>query len=267
MIEPRDPTKRAASILFLGCGASVGVPMIACRCSTCLSTDPRDKRTRSSILVRAPNGLSALIDSSTDFRAQALRHRIDDIDALFYTHHHADHIHGVDELRVYCFLRKKRIPTYGSRDTLDRIRSMFPYLFSAERPEGGEISKLDLIALEIGQRVSIGAITISPLKALHGSLEIYGYKIDQTAYLTDCSHIPTESLQALEGIDTLIVGAIGFESHPTHFTLERALEAIETIAPRRAYLTHTDHNLPYKETQNRLPANVNMAYDGLEIRI
>ncbi|MBF0170520.1 MAG: MBL fold metallo-hydrolase [Nitrospinae bacterium] len=249
-------------LTFLGTGTSSGVPVIGCDCAVCRSADPRDNRTRSSVAV-TKGGTTILIDTATDLRAQAIRHTIDRVDAVFYTHHHADHVHGIDDLRIYNFRQKEAIPCYGREETLAFIRTMFPYIFDGRSPEGGGVPSLTLLPL--AGPVTVGPLTVIPIPVRHGSLTIDAFRINETAYVTDCSGFPESSLPLLEGLDTLILGTLGLQSHPTHFTLDRALEAIERIAPKRVWLTHLDHTLGHVATEARLPEHIRLAWDGLNL--
>ena len=251
-------------LLFLGTGTSTGVPMIGCRCEVCRSEDPRDKRTRSSAWI-VEKGASILIDTSTDLRTQALRAGTDRLDAVFYTHHHADHVHGIDELRSFNFLQKEPVACYGRQETLDRLRAMFAYIFDGAPMIGGGKPRLEMTTIE--GPVSVKGVTVTPVPVLHGDLEVFGYVINKTAYITDCSRIPRSSMETLRGLDTIILGALGMKSHPTHFTLEQALETIEKLGPKRAYITHINHNLGHEATCARLPEPVELAWDGLAIDI
>ncbi len=251
-------------LTFLGTGASSGVPVIGCDCQVCRSADPRDNRTRSSVaLINGDTTL--LIDTATDLRFQAVRERIDRVDAVFYTHHHADHVHGIDDLRVYNFRQKEAIPCYGRESTLEFIRTMFPYIFDGRSPEGGGIPSLTLMPLT--PSVTVGPITLRPIPIRHGSMIIDAFRINDTAYVTDCSGFSESSLPLLEGLDTLILGTLGLKSHPTHFTLDRALEAVERIAPKKVWLTHLDHTLGHVATEARLPDHIRLAWDGLTIEL
>ena len=251
-------------LTFLGTGTSTGVPMIGCSCKVCLSANVKDKRLRSSVWVEA-GGMSVVIDTSTDFRTQALAAGIKRLDAVFFTHHHADHIHGIDDLRSFNFIQRRAIPCYGGPEALERIKWMFSYIFDGMADTGGGKPRLELNP--ITAPVTMGALTVEPVPVMHGELEVYGYRVNDTAYVTDCSRIPDSSLQRLEGLDCLILGALGLKSHPTHFTLEQALDVIATLAPKRAYLTHLNHNTGHDEVSANLPPGVFLAYDGLAIGI
>jgi len=252
------------NLTFLGTGTSTGVPAIGCGCDVCRSDNPKDKRLRASVWIEQ-DGLSILIDTSTDLRAQALREGITNIDAVLYTHHHADHVHGIDELRSFSFFHKKQIPCYGNHDCIERIKEMFGYIFNGDDAAGG--GKPDLSLNQIDRPFAIGAVEITPIAVKHGDLDVFGYRINDTAYVTDCSLIPSSSEPLLEGLDTLILGALGFKTHATHFTLEKALEVIASLKPGAAYLTHLTHNMMHEKVSARLPEGVELSWDGLTIDI
>jgi len=249
---------------FLGTGTSTGVPMVACPCPVCRSTDSRDKRLRSSVWIES-SGASVLIDTTTDLRAQALREGISRVDAVLYTHHHADHVHGVDELRVFNFFQKEPIPCYGNVKSLERIQAMHGYIFDGKKPEGAGKPRLDLRPID--GPVIVGDLTIIPVPLKHGSMDAFGYRINDTAYITDCSFIPDESLAMLGGLKTLALGALWLKHHATHFTMEKALEMVELLKPDTTYFTHLNHSKTHEEGSAELPAGVHLAWDGLKLGI
>jgi len=249
---------------FLGTGTSTGVPMVGCDCRVCRSSAPKDQRLRSSVWIESAEA-GILIDTTTDLRTQALRERISKIDAVLYTHHHADHVHGVDELRVFNFFRQAPIPCYGNPRTLERIRSMHGYIFDGTVAEGAGKPKLDLRPVE--GPFSVNGVRIIPIPIKHGSVDAFGYRIGDMAYITDCSFIPDQSRSLLEGLKTLALGALWLKSHATHFTLEKALEVVEIIKPERTYLTHLNHSKTHEEGSAGLPEGVSLAWDGLKLAI
>ncbi len=250
-------------ILFLGCGTSTGVPVIGCRCQVCSSQDPKNWRLRASILVEH-RGKKILIDTSTDLRIQALRHSLTRIDAVLYTHPHADHLHGIDELRVFNLIQKESIPCYGNRETIERIRSMFRYIFEEHEEEGW---KPNLETFTIEGPFSIGDVPVEPIEVYHGSMKVLSFRIDGMAYVTDCNHIPEGSMERLKGLDLLILDALRHKPHKTHFNIEGALEIVKELRPSRTILTHLSHNLDYYATNRSLPPGVELAYDGMEISL
>ena len=253
-----------ASILVLGSGTSVGVPMIGCRCKVCNSLDSRDKRLRPSILVRLGDK-RVLIDSAPDFRYQALRYHIDRLDAILFTHSHADHILGLDDVRPFNFMQKTDIPIYASADALATIRRTFQYVFD-ESPS--ESSRPRLIAHVFDSvPIQVAGLQIQPIQVDHGKGVAHGFRFGDCAYLTDHSGIPNGSMQMLAGLDVLFLDALRHNPHPTHSTVDESLRTVELLKPKRAYFTHISHDLMHATLAERLPPNVQIAYDGLEIPI
>lgn len=250
-------------ITVLGSGTSTGVPSIGCDCDVCTSSDPRDKRTRSSILLTL-DGSNVLIDTATDLRYQALKNGINRISAVFYTHAHADHVHGIDELRSFNFLQQEAIPCYGDKETLERIRTMFAYIFREHRCGGG-IPRLTLH--EVSGDFELLGNRFIPIEVLHGELPILGYRVSNMAYVTDCSEIGQVSMEKLEGLDLLILGALRYRPHSTHFSLSQALEIVKILKPKRTLFTHMGHEIGYRKTSAELPDGVELAYDGMIIEL
>jgi phosphoribosyl 1,2-cyclic phosphate phosphodiesterase len=247
---------------FLGTGTSHGVPMIGCRCPTCLSPDPRDQRLRPSIFLEFDEGPSLLVDTAPDLRAQALRHLMRRVDAVLFTHPHADHLLGLDEIRRFNTLQGAAIPCYGNPATIAEVRRVFAYAFEP-RQQGGGVPRLELHP--VTGPFEIAGTTVTPVPVLHGELPIYGYRLGTFAYLTDCSAIPDASWPLLEGVRTLVVDALRHRPHPTHFTVAQALEVVARVRPAQAWLTHIAHDLGHAETSARLPPGVELAYDGLVV--
>ena len=252
------------SITVLGSGTSVGVPMIGCHCAVCNSEDPRDNRLRPSIHVKYGDR-GVLIDTTPDFRQQALRSRIERVDAILFTHSHADHVMGLDDVRPFNYRQGGVIPIYGSADTIDSIRHGFRYIFDEHATESSrprlvphvfDSAPIDLFGMEF-----------LPIPLRHGKGVVYGFRFGRAAYLTDHSDIPEESMRMLCGLDVLFLDALRHRPHPTHSTVERSLQSVEKLAPRRAFFTHICHDLPHAETNASLPENVRLAYDGLEIEV
>jgi len=251
---------------LLGTGTSTGVPLILCKCPVCRSKNPKNKRLRASVWVQV-NGKSILIDTSTDLRQQALRAKIPRIDAVLYTHPHADHIHGIDELRGFNFFQKDRIPLYGNAWTCRELNEKFHYIFSNLQPEGGGIPLLDLHQIDAQKTsLSVSGIPVIPLSLEHGSQESVGYRIGPVAYVTDCSAIPLSTQNRLQNLSVLILDCVRLKAHRTHFNLEQALEAVSILRPKKTYLTHLGHDFEYKGWTKRLPKGVAFAYDGLVIK-
>jgi phosphoribosyl 1,2-cyclic phosphate phosphodiesterase len=252
-------------IIFLGTGTSHGIPMIGCRCAVCLSTDPRDKRLRPSVIVRLGDGTSILIDTSADFRAQALAHDVTRIDAVLYTHSHADHILGLDELRRFNVLQRAPIPLYADARTLADLRRIFDYAFTHPGTSHEYVPQLRPFALE--GPFSIGRQTIVPVPIQHADRTILGYRLGRFAYLTDCSGIPDASWRLLEGLDVVVIGALRDRPHPSHFSIGQAIDAGQRIRAPHVLFTHMCHDLGHAATCARLPAGIELAYDGLVVTL
>jgi phosphoribosyl 1,2-cyclic phosphate phosphodiesterase len=252
-------------ITFLGTGTSHGVPMIGCECATCRSDDPRDRRLRPSVFLRASDGTSLLVDAGPDLRAQALTHGINRVDAIIFTHGHADHILGIDDVRRYNSLMQRPMPLYGDTQTLDEIRRMFGYAFDDNTPKGGGIPQLQM--LEIQGPFSVGPLRVVPVPVWHGKRLILGLRLGSFAYLTDCSGIPDESWGLLEGVEVVVLDALRHRQHSTHFSLQQAIAASRRIAARQTYFTHMCHDLPHAATNAQLPPGMALAYDGLQLHI
>jgi phosphoribosyl 1,2-cyclic phosphate phosphodiesterase len=250
-------------ITFLGTGTSHGVPMIGCDCETCRSADPRDKRWRASIYVETDDGQALLIDAGPDIRAQSLAFNVRHVDAIIFTHGHADHIMGLDDIRRFNAIQQRPMACYGDAATLNDLRRTFFYVFDPSTPRGGGIPQLELFRI-VGA-FCIGRQEIAPVPIFHGQRQILGLRIGPLAYLTDCSRIPDESWPLLEGLELLVLDALREKPHPTHFSLSEAVEVTRRIAPRRACFTHMCHNLRHADTCAKLPAGMELAYDGLVV--
>jgi phosphoribosyl 1,2-cyclic phosphate phosphodiesterase len=246
-------------VTLLGTGTSTGVPVIACDCAVCTSPDPRNKRLRCSAWVRSGE-TSLLIDTTPDMRTQLLAHDVRRLDAVLFTHSHADHIFGLDDVRRFNFIQGTSMPCYGREDTLQDIKRAFSYVFRETQAGGGKPS-LDLHPVE-GPFVAAG-LEVRPVPILHGRLPIYGYRIGGFAYVTDVSDIPPESMELLNGLDVLVLGALRPEPHSTHFNFEQAMAAAQALAPRQTYFTHMTHDVDYEEANRRLPAGIALGFDGL----
>jgi phosphoribosyl 1,2-cyclic phosphate phosphodiesterase len=251
-----------ATLTVLGSGTSMGVPTIGCDCLVCHSSDPRDKRTRPSVLIEY-GGRSVIIDTTPDFREQAIRENIRTLDAVLYTHTHADHLLGIDDLRPLSFLHKpNRLPLYAHPEAAEFIRNMFGYIFNGSYKFGG-LPQLEL--KPINGRVELFGARFEPIVLIHGEAEIYGFRFGSAAYLTDHSDIPESSLAKLQGLDVLFLDALRYKPHPTHSTVENSLQTVERLKPRRAFFTHICHDLPHEETNASLPENVKLSYDGMKL--
>ena len=252
-------------ITFLGTGTSHGVPMIGCDCSTCRSTDPRDKRLRTSLFVVTDDGMRVLVDAGPDLRAQALAHSISRVDAILVTHGHADHILGLDDVRRYNSVMERPMALFGDAVTLGEIRRMFAYVFNPDTPKGGGLPQLELFT--IAGPFCIGRQEIVPVPVWHGRRAILGFRLGGFAYLTDCSGIPESSMPLLEGVEVVVLDALRERPHSTHFSLDQAIDASRRIGARQTYFTHMCHDLPHAATCARLPPGVSLAYDGLQCRV
>jgi len=243
-----------ATLTVLGSGTSMGVPTIGCECKVCTSEDTRDRRTRPSILL-SYGGHAVLIDSTPDFREQALREKINRLDAVLYTHAHADHILGIDDLRPLTFKREQKLPLYADDTTAQIIERMFAYVFDRQ----STYSTRPQVTLEL-----FGA-RFQPLKVMHGETEITGYRFGAAAYVTDFSAIPETSMKALEGLDLLFLDALRRRPHPTHSSLDESLTIVDRLKPTRAFFVHMSHDLGHEETNRSLPPHVRLAHDGLRL--
>jgi phosphoribosyl 1,2-cyclic phosphate phosphodiesterase len=255
-------------LTFLGTGTSFGVPQIGCGCAVCRSTDPRDKRTRSAALVEA-GGSRILIDTPPELRLQLIAGGITQVDAVVYTHEHADHTAGIDDLRMFSVRRRGPLPIYGPPETLDRLRASFGYIFDdAVRPyEGTSKPSLELRALEPGRQVEVAGVPLLPLAFQHGHLRVYGYRFGSLAYITDVKSIPEAERNRLRGLDVLALNALWWRPHPTHLSIPEAVETAQTLGARRTYLTHLTHETGHAELAGQLPEGILPAYDGLTVEV
>ena len=253
-------------LTILGCGTSTGVPLIGCSCKVSKSKDPKDCRTRASIWIQTRNK-SILIDTSTDFRTQALRAKIGRIDAVLYTHPHSDHLNGIDEIRSFNFIQKETIPVYGNQWTCDELTNRFAYIFNPAPSEGGGIPQIDLRQFQSSEpTIDVVGVPVTPIALKHGSKECIGYRIDSVAYVTDCSLIPPESMDRLRNLSILVLDCLRIAPHSTHFNLDQSLDIISQLKPKRTFLTHMGHDFGYKQWLKKLPKGITLAYDGLKIR-
>ncbi len=256
-------------LTFLGTGTSTGVPQLRCGCEVCRSTDPRDSRLRTSALVET-GGERILIDCGPDFREQMLRHGVrsvdDRLDALLLTHQHYDHVGGIDDLRPYCYGMEPGFPIYCQGDVARDLRARLPYCFS-EHPYPG-VPRIDLHEIKAGIPFQAAGVEVLPLGVNHYLLDILGFRIGALGYVTDAKKIPDATVEALKGVDTLVINALRHTEHISHLSLEEALEMVRRIGPRVAYLTHISHQLGlHAEVEPALPEGVRLAYDGLKIKV
>jgi len=250
-------------ITFLGTGTSLGVPVIGCRCGVCTSPDPRNRRTRTSVLLALADR-RVLIDTSPDLRQQALAHGVERIDAVLYTHAHADHVLGLDDLRIYSLRQKHDIPLYGSAETLGALRRTFWYAFESE-PSVATRPRVQLV--QVGERFDLWGHAFEAIPVQHDRATITGYRLGAFAYLTDVSRIPEDSRARLRGLDVLVLNALRRRPHPAHFTVEEAVAEAQKLGARRTYLTHMSDDLEHAATEAALPAAVRLAYDGLTLEV
>ena len=237
--------------------------MIGCDCRTCRSPDPRDRRRRPSIYVQTDGGTAVLVDAGPDLREQALAYRIRRLDAIVFTHGHADHILGMDDVRRFNILQGQPLACYGDARTIAEIRQTFAYAFERPAEQGGWLPQIVTFAIQ--GPFCVGRQEVVPIPIFHGGRPILGFRFGAFAYLTDCSRIPDSSLALLENLEVLVIDALRDKPHPTHFTVEEAIEASRRIAARRTYFTHMNHDLPHAATSARLPDGVELAYDGLVV--
>ncbi len=253
-------------ITVLGSGTSMGVPTIACNCPTCTSDDPKDFRMRSSLLIESET-TTVLIDTSSDFRAQMLKHKIKNIDAILFTHHHFDHISGFDDIRPLNFINNSVTPIYATEKTLKELRRVFVYAFEEPEQIGGGVPHIEINTITPYTPIQIGDIELLPIRLWHGKLEVMGFIIKDFAYCTDTNCIPDESLEYLKGKDTLIIDALRHHKHETHFCLPESLEIADNLGIRQTYFTHIAHQIKHSEVEQTLPEGRNLAYDGLTFYI
>jgi phosphoribosyl 1,2-cyclic phosphate phosphodiesterase len=241
----------------------MGVPTLGCHCAVCSSTDPHDQRMRPSVLL-AYGGRNVVIDTTPDFRSQAMRAKIDHLDAVIFTHGHADHIMGLDDIRPYNMKQRGAIPIYAAPETIAILRRQFAYIFD-DAPPGTLVPLIDLHTIE--GRFDLFGAHIIPIPAIHGTQPVLGFRFGNTAYLTDFSRVPENSKALLGGLDDFILDALRYVPHPMHSSVEQSLALIEELKPKRAWFTHICHDLGHVETNAKLPENVRLAYDGLKLEV
>ena len=251
--------------VFLGTGTSQGVPMIGCKCDVCSSIDFRDKRTRTAFYIEIDD-VNLVIDTGPDFRQQMLRERVERVDAILFTHEHKDHVAGLDDVRAFNFIHKMDMPLYGEKRVLDQLKIEFHYAFAEHRYPG--VPQLEQREVKEDESFEVNGIEVMPIRVMHHKLPIFGYKIQDFAYLTDVNYISAEEKKKLQNLEILVITALRKEEHISHYTLAQSLAIIEELKPKTAYLTHASHLLgKHRDIQAELPENVYLAYDGLEITI
>ena len=249
-------------LTFLGTGTSHGIPVIACSCAVCQSSDPRNQRFRSSVLIEW-QGKTLLIDTPPELRLQLVRAKVSHLDAILYTHTHADHIFGLDDVRVFSGRQHAPLPVYGMARSLENLQRQFFYIFT-ETPMGGGKPQLDLQTIEpLDQPFRAADVSVQPIPVWHGPTPVLGYRFGDVAYVTDTNNIPEASLGLLQGLDILVLDALRHRTHPTHYSISEALAVVEQLKPRQTYFTHMCHDLDHAETGRQLPPSVQLAYVGL----
>jgi phosphoribosyl 1,2-cyclic phosphate phosphodiesterase len=251
-------------LTILGAGSSAGTPAVGCTCATCTSTDQRNKRTRCSSMVTLDDGRVILIDTSPDLRQQALREHMQRVDAVLFTHTHADHLHGIDDLRAFCQISRCQIPLYSYPEAISHIQDKFGYTLR----EPSNFWDLPVLAAHVVEAsFEVVGQTVIPIPVMHGRIRIYAYRIGNLVYMTDVSAIPESSYELLKDVDLLLIDCLRETPHPTHVSLSESLALISRIGAKRNVLIHMTHELEYHALQARLPANVEVGYDGLQLRV
>lgn len=256
-------------LTFLGTGTSFGVPVVGCRCETCTSPDPRDRRTRHGALLELGEG-NLLVDTPPELRLQLVAAGVERVDAVWYTHVHADHVHGIDDLRVFTARHRRDLAVWAPRGMQEELRRRFPYIFDPTiRPVAGTTKpEIRLHPLEQGRVVDILGTPFLPLAVPHGTLSVLGFRVGPLGYITDAKGLPTETLEALRGVDVLVLNALWWGNpHPTHFNVEEAVEAAAEVGARHTYLTHLTHRVRHGDLLARLPSGIEPAHDGLVVEL
>jgi phosphoribosyl 1,2-cyclic phosphate phosphodiesterase len=250
-------------ITFLGTGTSLGIPIVGCDCTVCRSTDPRDKRLRTSVLIQAA-GQNIVIDTGPDFRFQVLRAGLHRLDAVIFTHEHRDHIAGLDDIRPYNYRQGGTIPLYGNEEVIKRIKVEFDYIFKGDYPG---IPKVQIHRID-NTPFTIGSLSVIPIQVMHHTMPVFGFRLGDFTYITDANSIPDDEMKKIHGSRFLVINALQREDHPSHFTLDEALEIIGNVNPEKAFLIHMGHNMGlHQQLAGELPPNVFLAYDGLSVEL
>jgi phosphoribosyl 1,2-cyclic phosphate phosphodiesterase len=263
--EAPAPTPPARRLIVLGSGTSTGVPVLGCDCRVCRSDDPHNQRTRPSVLLQLPGG-NLLVDTTPEMRIQLLRHRIDRVHAIAYTHFHVDHLFGLDDARLFPRHLGGPVPVYCEAETEDVIRRVFDYAFHADAVHlGGGVPRLQFERIGPGEPFQVLGETVLPIRLDHGRFRVLGFRIGNLAYCTDVNRIPDDSWPLLEGVETLLLDALRPEPHPTHFHLDAALAVVERLRPRQTFFTHLSHSFDHGPACAALPPGTSLAYDGLTL--
>ena len=255
-------------LVFLGTGTSFGIPQIGCRCRTCTSADPRDRRTRCAVVIEQ-DGRRLLIDTPPELRLQLVAAGIADVDAVLFTHAHADHVHGIDDVRALSVRRKAPLPAFGPAATMAELTAKFPYIFDAATPvpPGSSRPELTATVLEPGRVATAAGVPVLAVALPHGTHGVFGYRVGPVAYLTDVKAVPPDAAAALAGVDVLVLSALFERPHPLHLSVPEAVAAAQRIGARRTLLTHLTHETPHADLAARLPSGIEPAYDGLVIEV
>ena len=261
LVSKPKPIK-GTKITILGCGASSGTPVLYCKCPTCTSKNSKNNRTRASIVIQTGSTVF-LIDTSPDLRFQAMREKLYWIDAVLFTHPHADHVHGIDELRSFNFILRRPIPCYGNHSTINAIHRKFDYIFKYSQ-EGGGKPAIDLHPLESPKIIS--GVKVIPLHVDHGKMKVLGFRINNVAYITDCSYIPEQTFRLLKNLDVLILDCLRPQPHPTHVNIEQSLAIVKRVKAKKTFLTHFAHEIEYGSFLKTLPKNIRPCFDGMKIK-
>lgn len=252
-------------VTFTGTGTSQGVPVIACDCEVCTSSDPRDNRLRTSILMEH-NHANVVIDTGPDFRQQMLRAKVKHLDGIIYTHEHKDHVAGLDDVRAFNFKQNMHMPIFATEFVQQTLKREFHYAFAHELYPGAPLLTLETI--QQGERFQVNGMDILPIEVFHGKLPVLGFRVGNFTYITDASRIPDSSLPLLEGTETIVLNALRMKPHHSHFTLEEAVEVSQKIGAKKTYFTHISHLLgKHEDVEKTLPGNMMLAYDGLTIDV
>ena len=268
MNSDRKTKSRQATVTFLGTGTSVGVPAIGCNCDVCLSDDPKNNRTRCAIVLATEEG-RILVDTPPDLRTQLLREKIPLIHAVIYTHEHADHLFGLDDVRMFPFRLGAPVPLYATPDVETRIRKSYDYAFiDRQETHPGSRPMLEFTTIELDQSFRVLETDVIPIPMKHGPhFDVLGFRFGDFAYCTDTNHIPEASLELIAGVKTFVIDALRDKPHPTHFSVDEAVEVAQRVGAEQTYLTHICHNLDHSPTNQRLPAGIELAYDGLQVNV